>query len=251
MSSGAIFRDRPPSPDELERLRLILSCFRDGSGQQILQDGSRPGWRDFERAVAAWLGGVTAENKGVFDVAVPVPGHLPYGLSCKTSAVGALTDSRVLFELHNSNAKAWARLEMLGIDPETHPREAGLALVAQVREWHHGVTDIDVDSSSYLVLVHDRRTWTSWRLLWYALTLDAVDPAELAWSHVGKRIQGETQDGHRLWEWYAWSGGQLKYYPRVTDARWTSEWFSLEVPTPEDLVETAREYFPELWPESE
>ena len=45
--------DRPPTTQEVEKLRLILSTFQDGSGQLALSDGrTLPGWRDFERALA-------------------------------------------------------------------------------------------------------------------------------------------------------------------------------------------------------
>jgi hypothetical protein len=40
------FRDRPPSEDELERLRLVLSVFQDGSGNVRVRDGTtRAEWR--------------------------------------------------------------------------------------------------------------------------------------------------------------------------------------------------------------
>ena len=49
---------------------------------------SKPGWRDFERAVAAALGGAppkgeAQEGKNVFDVAVPTGSGLYKGISCK------------------------------------------------------------------------------------------------------------------------------------------------------------------------
>ncbi len=254
-----VFRDRPPSPEEFERLRLILSTFRDGSGQERPKGlGPQPGWRDFERAVAWALGGATQENKGVFDVLVTPPCvALPYGLSCKTSAVANLAPSKVLFELHNSNAKAWDELMARGVaqgpgDDLIDPYDTGLALIEQVGAWHDECRPlVDVSSSSYLVLIHDRRTWGHWRLLWYPLTLDKPDPASLTWSREGRRIQGaDPSTGERLWEWYGWSGGQLKYYPRVSDATWDSGWFSLETPRPEDLTAKAATYFASQWPSS-
>ena len=52
------FVQRHPTAGELERLRLILSTYQDGSGMLVLKDGTTiPGWRDFERAVAIAFGG--------------------------------------------------------------------------------------------------------------------------------------------------------------------------------------------------
>ena len=79
-------RDRPMDPAEIERMRLVLSTFRDGSGQFVKSIGGyMPGYLDFERATALVCGGDTSEDKGIFDVAVPVPGGLPFGVSCKMS----------------------------------------------------------------------------------------------------------------------------------------------------------------------
>src|SRR5438477_11503552 len=105
--TGWPFRDRPPTDVEIERIRLALSTYRDGSGQLLVASGTYPGWRDFERATAAALGGSCPENKGVFDVEIPGPGHLPYGLSLKTSRFE--TDAtQVLMEMSNANAAFWA-----------------------------------------------------------------------------------------------------------------------------------------------
>jgi hypothetical protein len=248
--TGYLFRDRAPKEIEMEELRLMLSTFRDGSGQQANARQTEPGWRDVERVVAALTRGQARENKGVFDVTVPFADGLPYGLSCKTSAVTSRAHSSVLFELHNSNAKAWEWLGSHDLDPQQHPAEAGLALIAQVTSWHNEcIRAVDVAASSYVVLIHDKATWTDWRLLWYPLDLNLIPPEELHWEHIGKRVQGTTADGHRLWEWYGWSGGQLKYYPPIEVANWVSEWFQLEEDVPsEDLRVKAARAFPDKWP---
>jgi hypothetical protein len=82
------YKDRPLNHRELEMLRLTLSSFRDGSGQVVSKaaGGSMPGFRDYERALAAVLGGVTPENKGLFDVLIPA-GAKPFGISCKMASM--------------------------------------------------------------------------------------------------------------------------------------------------------------------
>ena len=60
------FVDRAPTDSEVERIRLVLSTFQDGTGMN--DGGRRPGWRDFERAVAVVLNADAPESKFVFDV---------------------------------------------------------------------------------------------------------------------------------------------------------------------------------------
>lgn len=81
------FVTRGPSQDEVEQLRLAMSSFRDGSGQEKDQEGgTRPGWRDLERVIAEILGGVAPESKSVFDVFIPSTEQqdTDYGLSVKS-----------------------------------------------------------------------------------------------------------------------------------------------------------------------
>ncbi|GAB4581367.1 MAG: hypothetical protein Fur0022_41140 [Anaerolineales bacterium] len=57
---------------QVEKIRLILSTYQDGTGQLTVQSGrTLPGWRDFERAVALSVKGIAQENKAIFDVLIP------------------------------------------------------------------------------------------------------------------------------------------------------------------------------------
>jgi hypothetical protein len=246
MAEGYAFRERPPTALELTRIVLALSTYRDGSGQIVAAKRNQPGWRDFERATASALGGVCPENKGIFDVLIRTDAPRPYGLSLKTSVQKR---DFVLMELHNSYAKAWACLNGLGIDPRVDPSRAGAALIQQVEEWHREKRDeVDIERSSYVVLTHDR-AWKKFQLSWFALPLNRPDPATMYWESTGKRIRA-TLDGHQYWEWYGESGGQLKYYPRLTDALWVSDDFELRDPPTEDTpVAKARRYWPDEFPD--
>jgi len=85
-------RDRAFTPVELERLRLLLSTFRDGSGQRV-KAGFMPDFLSFERVCAYVIGGATNEDKGVFDVTVPGgPGRKAWGVSCKMAAAVEVDD---------------------------------------------------------------------------------------------------------------------------------------------------------------
>jgi len=101
------FVDRPPTPQEIERIRLILSTYQDGTGMLAADNGrTRPGWRDFERSVALALGGTPSESKAVFDVVLsrPTVATPLFGLSCRMrrelNRVGR--DGRVTLEVSNS-----------------------------------------------------------------------------------------------------------------------------------------------------
>ena len=73
-----------PASSEIEKLRLLLSTFQDGTGQlaQKKDVGTLPGWRDFERSVALAFGGEAQENKAIFDILIH-DGNTYRGISCK------------------------------------------------------------------------------------------------------------------------------------------------------------------------
>lgn len=52
------FVDRPPTTGEVEKIRLLLSAYQDGTGMLAAENGrTLPGWRGFERSVAMALTG--------------------------------------------------------------------------------------------------------------------------------------------------------------------------------------------------
>lgn len=243
---------------EVERLRLTLSTFRDGSGQFLSKLlVFMPDYLDFERATALICGGVTAENKGVFDVAVPVEKGLPFGISCKMSAMQRVGS---FMELSNSKKKIDDEFARLGIDWRRQPELAGPALVNLVTSWHEVLKgQFDLASSKYLILAHDA-AWSNFELLCFPLDLKLADPAvEVQWCNEGgTELAGPStvagyidHDGsrHRLWQVYPNSGGQVKYYPLREWAEWTAGPFQLEEPPVRSLRDKVDEYFPDQWPE--
>ena len=260
------FADRPPTDRELERIRLCLSTYQDGSGMLAAGEGATlPGWRDFERAVAFALGGQASESKAIFDVVVPkcdAPGP-HYGISCKMRREldRIDRDGRVTIEVSNSAGKFWDCLGALGIDQRNYKRQPGKvgpALVHLVRSWHEEdgkARDIMVAKSCYLVL-----SWSkSGDYQFHQYPLDLVASDELRWHCPPKarkprakarRLCGDDKGG-TLVEWYGESGGQLKFYPLGTDAKWQSDRFRLEPLPPGDrgIGAKAEQYFPDLWHE--
>ncbi len=246
------YRDRPLSPVELEVLRLVLSTYRDGTGQ-VLRPGGRtmPGFRDYERALAAVLKARAPENRGVFDVIVETD-SLPFGISCKMSAMQPPANRSSFMELSNSLALFRRHLLSQQINWATEPMLAGPAIVDLVSSWHAALsTTIDLNSSRYGVLAHNA-SWTSFQLLAFPMDLRLANPiGEVEWLEEGSSLNGYIDDNgrrHRLWQCYMNSGGQLKYYPLLRWATWVTSTFALEAPPLSSPIEKARAYFSEIWP---
>jgi hypothetical protein len=257
------FAHRIPTNEELEKLRLILSTYQDGTGMLAIEgsNATLPGWRDFERSVAFALGGICAESKAVFDVVLSENDNkdaVKYGISCKMR--GELNrilnrDGRVTMEISNSNSKFWDHLAKQDIDHQNYmnrAEEVGVAITELVHSWHTAeskLLNIDLEHSCYLVLSYDKQG--QYQLHKYPLTL--IDPYKLEWSypvskHGVSRLVGNDGQGN-LVEWFMNSGAQLKYFPPKEQAIWESEIFRLEPLTSvtEGIVRKAEAYFPELW----
>jgi len=261
------FVERPPSAQEMERLRLILSTYQDGTGMLAAEGGlTLPGWRDFERAVALTFGGDGPENKAVFDVLLTNQNDatVKYGLSCKMrKELNRISrDGRVTLELSNSAGQFWDQLALIGVSTANYkqrPQEVGKTLIDLVRRWHGAATAernavLDLARSSYLVL-----SWNNAGLYQlHQFSLQLPNPEGLSWyfpigtvegiKKPARHINGDDTDG-RVFEWYGESGGQLKFYPQASSALWQSEAFRLE-PLPDvehGILTKVAAYFPELW----
>ncbi len=264
------FIDHLPTREEMEKIRLVLSTYQDGSGQHPSKAGlTLPGWRDFERSVAAALGGIAQESKFIFDVLIPDPSRLGFffGLSCKMRRT--LNETRktgqVTLELSNSAGKFWNALNAYDLyqqNYKSNPSLVGKALIDLVNIWHEAVSIgkggmVDLTKSFYLALSWNKQG--EYQLFQFPLSLPK--PENLEWDFpvvqvsegkkTGRRLRGRDSEGV-IFEWYGESGAQLKYYPRVVDAIWRSDIFTLE-PLPEEnsskygVLAKARAYFPKRW----
>lgn len=256
--------DRPPSEQEVERLRLILSTYQDGTGMLQVEDGmTLPGWRDFERSVALAFNGEAQESKAIFDVLLSSEerSHIRYGLSCKMRReLNKLARTgRASLELSNSAGKFWDYLKTKGIDQRNYrdsPVEVGISLIELIEGWHQAVSiesggNVDLSRSSYLVLSWNQARY--YQLHQFQLTMPS--PRTLNWhfpdnrlGETGRRLVGAEGVG-ALFEWYGESGGQLKYYPLASNAIWVSEVFQLEPlgGIEYGILSKAAAFFPEKW----
>lgn len=254
--------DRPPTPNEVEQLRLILSTYQDGSGMLNRKDENEPetlpGWRDFERATALAFDGLAIESKWIYDVVLKKKNHPLFGIDCKMR--GLLSDVQkkgiVSIEISNAASDFWNSIKSQGLNEESFvnsPARSGKAILQLVESWHenedinHGGT-VDTSKSFYFVLQWRRKS-LEYQLFQFPAHLP--DPELLTWrvEGDGNTLRGYTENDHKLVEWYGFSGGQLKYYPLVSEANWSSSIFSLE-PLPKNVLSGTRKaelYFPELW----
>jgi len=255
------FVDRSPTLREVEKLRLILSTYQDGTGQLAATGRlTLPGWRGFERSVALAFGGEAQESKAIFDVLLLDPDRegIKYGVSCKMREMLRTVErtGRVTIEISNSAGKFWGALKANEFNEDNYeraPEKVGEILIDLVKSWHTAVSiesggKVDLTGSFYLVLQWDKKAGY-YQL--YQFPLELPNPETLQWSMAGRRLIGNDCEG-TLFEWYGHSGGQLKYYPFATQATWVSGRFQLE-PLPENKVGILRrveEYFPEAWAEA-
>ncbi len=267
-----IFVKRSPTLNEIEKFRLIMSTYQDGTGMRKTKDNrTLPGWRDFERATALAFGGLAPEKKGILDVLFKdnaKEGYY-YGVDCKMRGEGGEVNNkdRVVLELSNASSKFRAELGRYGITPENYrenPHKAGCAIIELVKKWHDDVgtrgieldgklENVDLKKCYYLALSWNK----SGEHQLYQFPFQLPDPKRLKWYCPVETMKGKklghikADDGvGTLFEWYGTSGGQLKYYPKVETAVWKSAPFKLE-PLPErvtdNIIAKVAHYFPELW----
>lgn len=243
------FVDRSPTLAEMEQFRLILSTYQDGSGMLASGAVSLPGWRDFERSVAAAFDGQAMESKWIYDVLL-VKAGLSFGISCKMRETlpSVIRTGRVTIELSNASGAFWDVIKTKGLTQEDYHTQATLAgstILSVVESWYTGI-EVSKEKSFYLVLQWDRKKGL-YQLFQFAL--DLPQPQTLTWEVLGRRLLGRDEAGV-LFEWYGFSGGQLKYYPLVESALWYSPVFQLE-PVPNNLDTGLRNkaisYFPAQW----
>lgn len=259
------FVSRAPTPQELTRLKLLMSTYTDGSGYEKNADGTtRPGWRDFERIVAEWVGGSAPEGKSIFDITVPSTiNNSVYGISVKSKGFSKnkfsalLSDGRVYMELCNSPAKLWEPLKLKGIFEDDFenlrkPNEIGNSVIETVHSWYDnsGVTNIDTNNSVHLTISYQKVK--DQEPIFHLHSFNLEFPENIQWKYKSKKcLMGYDPEfpDEVLFDWYALSGGQLKYYPKATKAIFSSEQFKLLNARTVSITEKAKEYWPDVWGE--
>lgn len=262
---------KPLSSDEFERWRLIMSTFNDGSGQERDSDGNtRLGWRDIERVAAIMLQGHGGEDKQVFDILIPSSSSENfYGCSVKSKQLSLKIfskldiDSRVYMELCNSPSKLWDPLKVenyfeADFTAMRYPNEIGKIIIETVEQWHHDYANsfanlnpgkfIDINNSRYLTISYNNKNSIDREYQIHSFPIGF--PKNIIWKYNSKRCLRGYDPAHpteTLFDWYALSGGQLKYYPKASTSIFKSPKFKLLISPKTTLEDKASRYFPDDW----
>lgn len=251
---------------EVEKIRLLMSTYQDGTGQLRIGDGTLPNWRDFERSVASALDGIAFESKSFFDVVVDRTERESerIGISCKMRNTLNYFNNKgpISLELSNAYNTFWKELQANKIENirfvRLVPEKAGKIIVDFYESWKYIAAEkinVNLKKSCYLVCLYDIKTAT---FQLFSLPVLLPDPTQLTWT-VRESKNGDDNRGTLIAmqnervviEWYAISGGQLKYYPTIEQVIWKSTPFNLE-PLPDiegghGIIQKAKAYFPQKW----
>jgi hypothetical protein len=270
------FLSADPTPDDQMRaLVKCLSTYRDGSGNIREDDPDRSTCADsrqIERCFAELFGVKPPESKSYYDFAVDVNrggGVVVSAASVKSKEVEKLRDFRdpktrgklrAYLEIANANAKDWKLCRAMGLNEEhirerEHPSEFGAAILQrqaderrlaeakiQKQRKHAAHRVVDAEASVFLSVMYspmDKAHQRDYLVSSYSIIL----PPPARWEFRGKALVGFDEGEGVLYEWYALSGSQFKYYPMVRDRKHGSDLFQLLKPAQESLHQKAVRMF--------
>lgn len=269
------FLNANPTPDQMRALVKYLSTYRDGSGNIREDDpdrSTRADSRQIERCFAELFGVRPPESKSYYDFAVEINkggGVVISAASVKSKEAANLRDFRdptrrkrlrAYLEIANASAKDWALCHDMGLsedDFRAHERAAefGAAILQrQVNERAAAEAKIqrqrryaaahlvDPQASVFLSVMYspmDRDHQREYLVSSYSIVL----PGPKRWEFRGRALVGLDEDDAMLYEWYALSGSQFKYYPLIDKRKYGSKLFQLLKPAQESLHQKAVRMF--------
>ncbi|HWH80676.1 MAG TPA: hypothetical protein VNU71_00400 [Burkholderiaceae bacterium] len=261
------FLSADPTPDQMRALLKYLSTYRDGSGN-IREDDpdktTRADSRQIERCFAELFGVRAPESKSYYDFAVEINkggGVVISAASVKSKEVDSLRDFRdpakrkklrAYLEIANANAKDWKLCREKGLTEDhfrSHqcPSEFGAAILErqtneraiaeakiQKHRKHEAHRAVDANASVFLSVMYspmDKNFQRDYLVSSYPIIL----PRPARWEFRSKALVGFDEGDGVLYEWYALSGSQFKYYPLVSARKYGSNLFQLLKPAQESL----------------
>jgi hypothetical protein len=266
------FITRAPSANELNLFKKYLGSYRDGSGNNR-EDGdgsSRADSRQIERCFAELLDGTTTENKAFYDFVIESNenGSIAVrGASIKSKEIPKLLSYRselgqrklrAHLEISNSSSKDWELCSQHDLT-EDHFREGmyaekfGAVMLERQKSERlnseqsyisasRNSTKVFINRDSvfisilYSPAINNERNW-----LVSSFSINLPEPNQ--WIKKGKCIVGLDEDGDKLYEWYALSGSQFKYYPKIKSRLHGTDLFTLPRPANESLRAKANRLF--------
>ena len=269
------FLSADPTPDQMRALVKYLSTYRDGSGNLREDDpvrSTRADSRQIERCFSELFGVNPPESKSYYDFAVEINkggGVVISAASVKSKEAANLRDFRDLkkrknlrayLEIANASAKDWSLCQDMGLSEgdfrtHEHPMEFGAAILQrQVNERaaaeakiqrqrkHAASRAVDPQASVFLSVMYssmDKEYQREYLVSSYPIVL----PAPERWEFRGKALVGVDERDEMLYEWYALSGSQFKYFPLIDKRKYGSRLFQLLKPAQESLHQRAVRMF--------
>lgn len=261
------FLSANPTSDQVRALVKYMSTYRDGSGN-IREDApdmsTRADSRQIERCFAELFGVKTPESKSYYDFAVEVNkegGVVISAASVKSKEADNVRDFRdakkrkklrAYLEIANANAKDWKLCREMGLSEDDfrahkYPSKFGAAILQrqtderataeakiQKQRKNAAIRVVDANASVFLSVMYspmDKNYQRDYLVCSYPIIL----PKPARWEFRSKALVGFDEYGGVLYEWYALSGSQFKYYPLVKDRRYGSDLFQLLKPAQESL----------------
>ena len=263
------FLTRQPNAAEMALLRKFLATYRDGTGGNRETDGSsRADSRQIERCFAELLYGRTTENKAFYDFVVEFNedgGVAVRGASIKSKEITKLRlypqqaqTMRAHLEISNSSAKDWALCHEMGLTEDhfrdcQHAEEFGNAILRRQQ------LERQASEAAYLAeLPAATKSFVSSECVfisalyspahngeraWLVSAFSVLLPPPATWEIIGRALVGKDTDGKRLYEWYALSGSQFKYYPKLSSRLNGTSLFEVPKPAVESLRAKAARLF--------
>jgi hypothetical protein len=247
------FLTRVPNEQELKLLKKFLASYRDGSGNLRETDGSsRAEFRQIERCFAELLHGTTTENKAFYDFVVQTNengGVAIRGASIKSkehehlhSYASEAATMRSHLELSNSAAKDWALCREAGLNEQMfrdglQASDFGRTILERQKIERQVSQDTYLNSIAgankffveadcvYISVLYS--PMNRGERAYLVSSFNAVLPEPSVWSFKGRRLVGKDAQDQVLYEWYGLSGGQLKYYPKISSRLHGTELFTL------------------------
>ena len=251
----------------MRALVKYLSTFRDGSGNIREADpaqSTRADSRQIERCLAEIFGVTPPESKSYYDFVVEINwggGVVISAASVKSKEVESLRDFRnpkerkslrAYLEIANANAKDWrlcreagltednfrdhkhaARFGAAILQRQTEERAAAEAKIQKQRR-HHALRTVDARASMFISVMYSPMDG-SYQRDYLVSSYPIILPKPARWAFRGKALVGFDRHEGVVYEWYALSGSQFKYYPLVADRIYGSKLFQLLKPAHESL----------------
>lgn len=261
------FLNANPTLDQMRALVKYLSTYRDGSGnirEDDREKSTRADSRQIERCFAELFGVKPPESKSHYDFAVEVNkdgGVAISAASVKSKEAENLRDFRdpkkrqklrAYLEIANANAKDWRRCHEMGLNEDDfrkhkYPSKFGAAILErqsderataeakiQKQRKHAAIRVVDAKASVFLSVMYspmDKYYQRDYLVSSYPIIL----PKPARWEFRSKALVGFDEHDGVLYEWYALSGSQFKYYPLIRDRKYGSNLFQLLKPVQESL----------------